>query len=153
MLNLRTSGALIAVLWLAGCASTPPKPPPVHDFAIREAVLEDALGQIGRPYVYGGADAGGFDCSGLTSHVYAKAGIQLPRTASAQLKAGRRIPFSSAAPGDLVFYRFGGGLHVTIYVGDGKVVHAPATGQTVHVSNVDTAYWRRHYVATVRELN
>lgn len=153
MRHLRARGMFIAVLWLAGCASTPPTPPPVHDFASREAVLEDALGEIGRPYVYGGADASGFDCSGLTSHVYAEVGIQLPRTAAAQLKAGRSIPFSSVAPGDLVFYRFGGGLHVTIYVGDGKVVQAPATGQTVHVSNVDTAYWRGHYVATVRLLN
>lgn len=153
MRRLRASGAFIAVLWLAGCASTPPVPSPVHDFATRETVLEDALGQIGRPYVYGGADANGFDCSGLTSHVYNEVGIHLPRTAAAQLDTGLRIPFSSAAPGDLVFYRFNGGLHVTIYVGDGKVVHAPATGQTVHVSNVDTAYWHRHYVATVRVLN
>ncbi len=143
----------VAVLWLAGGASTPPAPPPVYDFATREAVLEDALGEIGRPYVYGGADADGFDCSGLTSHVYAEAGIPLPRTAAAQRKAGRSIPFSSAAPGDLVFYRFGGGLHVNLYVGDGKVVHAPATGRTVHVSDVDHAYWQRRYVATVRILN
>ncbi len=143
----------MAVLWLTACASTPSTPPPVRDYARREAVLEDALGEIGRPYVYGGADADGFDCSGLARYVYAEAGVELPRTAAAQRRFGRSIPFSSAAPGDLIFYRFDGGLHVTLYIGDGKVVHAPATGQTVHVSQVDTKYWRSHYVATVRILN
>lgn len=144
---------LLAVLFVAGCAGTPPAPPPVRDYATREAVLEDALGEIGRPYVYGGADANGFDCSGLARYVYAEAGISLPRTAAAQRRAGRDIPFANAAPGDLVFFRFDGGLHVTVYVGDGKVVHAPATGQTVTVSRVDTPYWQSHYVSTVRVLN
>ena len=145
--------ALSGSIYLAGCASAPSPPPPVHDFAARESVLEDALGEIGRPYVYGGADTDGFDCSGLTRYVYDEAGVELPRTAAAQRKAGRSIPFSSAAPGDLVFFRFGGGLHVTIYVGNGKVVHAPATGQTVSISKVDTPYWRDHYAGTVRILN
>jgi Cell wall-associated hydrolases (invasion-associated proteins) len=142
----------LAALMLGGCAFAPSKPPPVRDFATREQVFEDALGEIGRPYVYGGADADGFDCSGLIRYVYDEAGVDLPRTAAQQLHAGRRIPFRYAAPGDLVFYSFGGELHVTIYIGNGQVVHAPATGQTVKVQNVDTPYWRDHYLATVRIL-
>ncbi|MDE2148296.1 MAG: C40 family peptidase [Gammaproteobacteria bacterium] len=146
-----------ATMWLAACASTPPNtlpsaPPPPHN-AIREALLEDALGEIGRPYVYGGADVDGFDCSGLTHHVYAEAGVSLPRTAAQQRQSGRTIPFADAAPGDLVFYRFGNGLHVTIYVGHGKVVHAPSSGESVTVTDVDTPFWRGHYLETVRVLH
>lgn len=146
-------------LGLAGCVSAPPALPPTpspaarHDYALRESVLEDALGEIGRPYVYGGADADGFDCSGLTHYVFGEAGVDLPRTAAQQLRTGLHVPYAQAVPGDLVFYRFGRSLHVTIYVGDGKVVHAPSTGQTVKVQDVDTPYWRERYVATVRVLN
>ena len=140
-------------LWLTACASTPATPPPAHDYATRESVLEDALGEIGRPYVYGGADADGFDCSGLVHYVYGEAGVSVPRTAAQLLRSGNDIPLSSAAPGDLVFFRIDGGLHVTIYVGNGKVVHAPASGQTVTVSKIGTGYWREHYLATVRILN
>lgn len=152
MRRLRLAIGLAASV-LSACAVRPPAPPPVHDRATRESVLEDALGEIGRPYVYGGADTQGFDCSGLTRYVYGEAGISLPRTAAEQRRAGHSIPFRDAAPGDLVFYRFDGGLHVTLYVGGGKVVHAPASGQTVTVSNVDNRYWRHHYVTTVRILN
>lgn len=152
MTGLRNSLVLTLMLWLSACASIPPQPPPpVHDFATRESILEDALGQIGRPYVYGGADYDGFDCSGLTHFVYAKAGVTLPRTAAQQLKVGQRIALRYAAPGDLVFFRFNGGLHVTLYVGHEQIVQAPKTGEMVHVSKIN-AYWRKHYVATVRVL-
>lgn len=113
----------------------------------------DALGQIGRPYVYGGADANGFDCSGLVYTVYARAGVKLPRTAAEQLEAGRRIPLQYAAPGDLVFYRIGAGMHVTLYIGHGKVVQAPASGKTVSIAHIDRSWWRQRYVGTVRVLN
>lgn len=142
----------LCILVLAGCSSTPSTPPPIQDFATRQSVLVDALGQIGRPYAYGGADADGFDCSGLVYHVYQKVGVQLPRTAAAQLKAGRRIPFSSVAPGDLVFYKIGGGMHVTIYVGHGEVVQAPKPGETVSIAHVTRKWWQQHYVGTVRIL-
>lgn len=149
---LRRVFILLAALCLAACSSIS-TPPPIQDYATRQSVLVDALGQIGRPYVYGGADANGFDCSGLVYHVYRKAGVQLPRTAAAQFKAGRRIPFSSVAPGDLVFYKIGGGMHVTIYVGHGEVVQAPKPGDTVSIAHVERKWWRKHYVGTVRILD
>jgi murein DD-endopeptidase len=142
--------ALLVALWLTACASAPP---PVTDFATRQAVLEEALGEIGRPYRYGGGDADGFDCSGLVRYVYGQAGIELPRTAAEQRRAGREIELRDAAPGDLVFYRFGSALHATIYVGDARVVHAPASGQTVSVTRIDNDYWRARLVSVVRILN
>jgi len=146
--NRRLYAALLCLL-LAACAS---HPPPVVDFHTREIVLETALGQIGRPYRYGGGDGDGFDCSGLVRYVYDQAGVNLPRTAHEQLDLGRSIPFVDAAPGDLVFYRFDGQLHVTIYVGDGRVVHAPSSGQDVTVSTVEGDYWSGRLVKVVRIL-
>ncbi|MBX6419920.1 MAG: C40 family peptidase [Nevskia sp.] len=143
-------GIPLLALSLAACATAPP---PVTDFATRQAVLEEALGEIGRPYRYGGGDADGFDCSGLVHYVFEQAGVELPRTAAEQRRAGRAIDFRDAAPGDLVFYRFGNTLHATIYVGDDRVVHAPASGQTVTVTRVDNDYWRERLVSVVRVLN
>lgn len=87
---------------------------------------------VGSRYVYGGTGNGGFDCSGLTQHVYRQHGRSLPRTASAQAAATRRVPLSQAKPGDLLFWtnRAGGVYHVGIYTGGGTYVHAstPGTG-------------------------
>lgn len=150
---------LAALLVLAGCAASfePPPAPAARsqvpeDVATREAVLETALGQIGRPYRYGGGDGDGFDCSGLVQYVYSEAGIALPRTAAQQLRVGAPVKLSQAAPGDLVFFRIDGGMHVGIYVGDGRVVHAPAPGKEVTVAPVTTPYWRDHFIEAVRVL-
>jgi murein DD-endopeptidase len=141
---------------LMGCASSfdrePERASVPADHSARQAVLMTALGQIGRPYRYGGADGDGFDCSGLTHHVYADVGVSLPRTAADQSRAGPRITVADAQPGDLVFFRTRAGDHVGIYVGDRRMVHAPSAGRTVSVSSLDTPYWRRHLLFAVRVL-
>lgn len=144
----------VILLWLAGCSTQPrvSAPQSVPDVAARHSVMMDALGQIGRPYVYGGADGAGFDCSGLVYDVYRKVGIELPRTAAQQYHSGKQIPFAEAAPGDLIFYRIGGGMHVTIYVGHDEVVQAPASGKTVSIAHISRPYWRDRYAGTVRIL-
>ena len=74
---------------------------------------------------------GGADCSGFTMAVYANFGIGLPHNAAAQSGCGTRVSLSDLQPGDLLFYDNGGGIgHVTMYIGDGQVVHAssPETG-------------------------
>jgi len=155
------AGAVLA----AGCAwhATEPEPQePVEvvkpvaastpHTALRETLLETALGQIGRPYRYGGGDGDGFDCSGLARHVYAEAGISLPRTAAEQRRTGRSIPLANALPGDLVFFDMGSSTHVGIYVGEGRVVHAPAKGKQVTVTSVTTRYWKQRLAAVVRIL-
>ncbi|WP_406410503.1 C40 family peptidase [Streptomyces sp. NBC_01614] len=128
-------------------------------------VLEAALSQRGVPYSWGGGNADGtsygiccspsgksgttikgFDCSGLTTYAYAKAGIQLPRTAAAQAGVGRRIPASlgtgALKAGDLVFYAYTPGrdstiYHVGIYVGAGQMVNAPRPGSVVRLHSVN----------------
>ena len=93
-------------------------------------VIEIAKQYIGTPYVYGGSTPAGFDCSGFTQYVFAKAGKSIPRVTTAQQAAA--TPVSSPQPGDLVF--FGSpSWHVGIYVGDGMMIDSPRTGSSVSI--------------------
>lgn len=143
----------LLLLLLAACAGSSLKPDPENDAARRQIVL-DALGQVGRPYQYGGTSPAGFDCSGLVQYVYRLAGVQLPRTTREQHAYGRAVDIASAEPGDLLFYSFGGhGIdHVAIYLGDDEAVHAPASGRSVIVAGVHLKYWQRHFVDARRVL-
>ncbi|WP_328317051.1 C40 family peptidase [Streptomyces sp. NBC_00388] len=95
------------------------------------AALNAAKTQMGKPYVYGATGPASFDCSGLTSWAYARAGVTIPRTSQAQANAGQRIYSQSALkPGDLVLF-YGDLHHIGIYAGNGQVLHAPHTGAVV----------------------
>jgi cell wall-associated NlpC family hydrolase len=121
----------------------------------REAIIETALGQVGRPYRYGGDTPQGFDCSGLVAYSYAEAGIAVPHSTSALRKAGSRIDLDDARPGDLLFYRFDrspNALHVAIYLGHGKMVHAPAAGKEVSVIHIEDSPWPDRFLGAVRLL-
>jgi cell wall-associated NlpC family hydrolase len=88
------------------------------------------------PYVWGGETPGvGFDCSGLTQWAYRQAGIDIPRSAAAQYTVGKAVSLDGLAPGDLIFYGSTASNihHVAMYVGDGKVVHAPTEGEDVRI--------------------
>ncbi|OLZ62703.1 hypothetical protein AV521_41235 [Streptomyces sp. IMTB 2501] len=92
-----------------------------------------ALEQLGKPYAWGAEGPGAYDCSGLTSQAWEHAGTPIPRTSQEQWQLLRRIPLGQLRPGDLVVY-FPEATHVAMYVGDGEVVQAPRTGETVKVS-------------------
>jgi peptidoglycan DL-endopeptidase CwlO len=99
--------------------------------------VDAAKAYLGVPYVWGGTDpARGLDCSGLVQRAYADVGVQLPRVAADQARAGVAVPdLAHARPGDLV--AFGSPVdHIGIYVGDGKMVVAPRTGESVKVQAV-----------------
>jgi peptidoglycan DL-endopeptidase CwlO len=89
-----------------------------------------AYNELGKPYVWGATGPGQFDCSGLTQHVWAAAGVQLPRTSQEQANAGQAVPVSDIRAGDLVVY-YPGATHIGIYVGHGLVIHAPRPGSYV----------------------
>jgi len=95
-----------------------------------------AYSELGKPYVWGATGPGQFDCSGLTQHVWAAAGVQLPRTSQEQAAAGPSVPVSAIRPGDLVVY-FSGQTHIGIYVGQGLVIHAPRPGSVVQFARLD----------------
>ncbi|WP_433524068.1 NlpC/P60 family protein [Nocardia pseudovaccinii] len=112
-----------------------------------------ACGQLGQPYVWGGngpAINGGWDCSGLTQAAYRTSGITLPRTTYDQIHTGARIPENQLAPGDLVFYGTTDNNvhHVGLFLGAGRMVHAPDVGQPVQVS--DYRYPGDDYYAATR---
>ena len=95
------------------------------------AVLAVAQQFVGLPYRYGGTTPAGFDCSGYTGFVYRAAGVRLPRTATQQMHATRRV--SDPRPGDLVFFPSGRSraYHVGIYAGDGYMYDSPRAGRSV----------------------
>ncbi|GGO81997.1 NlpC/P60 family protein [Wenjunlia tyrosinilytica] len=90
---------------------------------------------LGAPYSWASAGPHAFDCSGLTYWAYRQAGVTLPRTSQGQMNAGRHVPLSQARPGDLVVYR-SDASHVAMYVGDGRVIHAPYPGAKVRYDPV-----------------
>ena len=95
--------------------------------------LKYALAQIGDVYVWAAAGPTRWDCSGLTMRAFQNAGVSLPHSSRAQIRYGKNISFSSVKPGDLVFY--GKPIsHVAIYMGGGKMVHAPRPGKRVEVT-------------------
>jgi cell wall-associated NlpC family hydrolase len=105
-----------------------------------------AKNQIGDPYSYGSAGPGAFDCSGLTSFAFGKAGISLPRSSDAQGATVDRIGKDRMRRGDLMFFYSGGGVyHVGIYMGrkDGEriILHASQSGRPVQKDPVWTSSW------------
>ncbi|MDT0213188.1 C40 family peptidase [Rothia sp. ARF10] len=96
-------------------------------------VVNIARTLLGIAYVYGGDDPSGFDCSGFTQYVFRKAGISLPRTASAQQREGTRV--SNPQPGDLVFYG-SPAWHVGIYTGGDMMIDSPRTGKSTSERNM-----------------
>jgi cell wall-associated NlpC family hydrolase len=105
-------------------------PPGAAGVAINAAKQE-----IGIPYSWGGASPSGFDCSGLMLWAWAKAGVTLPHSSSAQSTMGVYVPLSQLQPGDLIF--FGSPVHhVGMYVGSGDMIDAPDTGSTVKIQPI-----------------
>lgn len=110
-----------------------------------DAVLARALSLQGTRYRPGGTSPEtGFDCSGFVGYLYRDIlGFQLPRSANEIWRFGRRVERSDLRPGDLVFYNTlrRPYSHVGIYLGDNQFVHAPASGGSVRIVNMDERYW------------
>jgi cell wall-associated NlpC family hydrolase len=116
--------------WLAGRSQR------IRPAERNAAAATAALGQLGVPYSYGGGSpSSGFDCSGLVSWAYAQVGVGLPHNTNAIWGALPRVPAGRMRPGDMVF--FSGLGHMGIYIGDGRYVHAPRSGEVVEVARLD----------------
>ncbi len=99
--------------------------------------VSEASHHSGQPYVYGAAGPTRFDCSGFTLYVFSRFGYRLPHNAAAQYNAVRHVPRSSLRVGDLLFFNGGGGIgHVGIYAGNGRMWHAPHSGDVVRLDPV-----------------
>lgn len=104
-----------------------------------ERAAKIALKAVGVPYRWGGASpASGFDCSGLVYWAYRHVGVELPHSSYALYDLGRQVPRSRLKAGDLVFFHGLG--HVGMYIGRGRMVHAPSSGKRVEIVSL-----RGHY--------
>jgi cell wall-associated NlpC family hydrolase len=169
-LRLGSVGLLVALL--SACAGHAPPPPqnprviqPAPSYGSSESfspaaqdVLFRALGLVGTPYRWGGnTPDSGFDCSGLIGFVYRDAaGIALPRTTHDMLgMRAQNVGIDDLQSGDLLFFATGGGStvsHAGIYVGEGRFVHAPATGGTVRLDSLSKPYWQKAYLNAKRVI-
>jgi cell wall-associated NlpC family hydrolase len=123
-----------------------PAPVPLSPAAARNGrAAQVALRYLGTPYAYGGSSPAGFDCSGLVAFAYGRVGVTLPHSSYALWDALPRVGRALLLPGDLVF--FNGLGHVGIYVGGGRYVHAPHSGEVVEVARLGA---RDDYLGAVR---
>ncbi|MEV7774418.1 C40 family peptidase [Kitasatospora sp. NPDC086791] len=126
-----------------------PSSDPAPASGSKEAAVDYALAQLGKPYVWGGDGPSGYDCSGLVQQAYRRAGIGLPRVADDQYAATTPISAGQLRRGDLVFWsdsgRASGIHHVGIYLGGGTFVEAPRPGKTVRVSTLAPGYYPTHF--------
>jgi len=117
----------------------------------RLIALDAAIAMLGTPYLFGGGNRRGIDCSGFTQRAYASAGIDIPRTADSQYEYGRKLKQGQVQAGDLVFYTTyePGASHCGIYMGNGKFIHSgSSTGVTV--ADAFTGYWGQRYYGACR---
>lgn len=121
-----------------------------------EDVLMHAIGLVGTPYRWGGnTPDSGFDCSGLIRYVFEQsANVSLPRTTQQMwAQGGSSVSRRQLRSGDVVFFATNGGKqvsHAGIYVGEERFVHAPSTGGTVRLDELNSPYWQKVYLAAKR---
>jgi cell wall-associated NlpC family hydrolase len=124
---------------------TPPPPKPT----LGEQAATIALRALGVPYRWGGASPeGGFDCSGLVHWAYANLGVELPHSSYALYDLGSRVPRGNLQPGDLLF--FSGLGHMGLYLGGGRMVHAPQSGRHVEIVTLGDSHYGERLVGARR---
>lgn len=117
--------------------------------SLGERAARITLTAVGTPYRYTGeSPASGFDCSGLVRWSYLRLGVELPHSSYRLASAGRPVPPAAAQPGDVLL--FAGLGHVGLYVGEGRMVHAPQSGRRVEVVRLGSAGYRGRLVGARR---
>jgi cell wall-associated NlpC family hydrolase len=105
-----------------------------------QAAIAFAREQIGKPYVWAADGPSSYDCSGLTMRAWQQGGVSLPHYSAAQYQQSEKVSIGELRPGDLVFYASGSSYtsiyHVGLYVGDGQMIEAPYTGESVRISSI-----------------
>ncbi|MFC4906832.1 C40 family peptidase [Actinomadura gamaensis] len=107
-----------------------------------------AYAQLGKPYQYGADGPSTYDCSGLTEKSWAAANVDIGRDTYAQWGNLRHVSRSDLQPGDLVFFSNLG--HVGLYIGNGKMIHAPHTGTVVQIADITSGYYQSNFYGAAR---
>ena len=148
---LKAAGVIEAFWVVAPDGSAPTAPGAAHlrptdERGLRASLVESARSYLGVPYLFGGTTERGFDCSGLTGAVYRLNGLRLPRSSQAQFEAGSPVGLDKARAGDLLFFatgRNGRVSHVGVYLGQGRFIHAPRSGQNIRQDELSDRYYRK----------
>lgn len=121
---------------------------------LREKIVKTAYKFLGVRYRMGADGFGAVDCSSLIKNIYAKYGINLPRTAREQFNIGFAVDIDELKPGDLLFFTTyaPGASHVGIYVGNGKFIHASSSFRRVTVANLNHPYFKRRFIGARRVI-
>jgi cell wall-associated NlpC family hydrolase len=130
-----------------GLAPAPAPRSTAQRLTVGGAAARFSLRFLGTPYSWAGTTPSGFDCSGFTRFVYAHFGISLPHSSYAQWMLGRHVTRGQLRPGDLVFFGLG---HVGLWLGHGRFVHAPQTGDVVSVERLRGGWYAGSYSGAVR---
>ena len=127
---------------------TPQDPTPVALTPVaklQEAAIA-AISFVGKPYFFGGTNPDiGFDCSGLVQYVLLQSGVKkLPRSSLEMYENSSPIEVDNLVVGDLLFFRTSNSQinHVGIYVGEGRFIHAPSSGNFVRLDKLEQNYWQ-----------
>jgi len=125
----------------------------------QKTAMNKLMDQIGKPYRWGGSSPRtGFDCSGLVYYAYKDlVKFRIPRTANEMyhLRDASPVNTRELQSGDLVFFRTQGrgtADHVGVYVGNGKFIQSPRSGQDIQITSLNEDYWQRHYVGARRVM-
>ncbi len=120
--------------------------------AIHEVLLS-CRSFMGTPYVWGGQQPGGFDCSGYVQYVFGKHGYRLPRTADIQFEVGQRVGMGQERPGDLVFFETyaPGASHVGVYLGRDYFIHA-SSSRGVTIDRLSSDFFAQRYLGARRNI-
>lgn len=117
--------------------------------SVVDAILEQAESYLGVPYVWGGADENGFDCSGLTYKVFNDNGIALPRTVSGIEEMGDLVERDNMLPGDIMIFH--NPTHTGIYMGNGEFIHCSSwQDRGVVITSIDHSNYLRRYYSSIR---
>ena len=119
-----------------------------NHLGLRERAATLALRMVGTPYRWGGESPGGFDCSGLVRWAYGRVGVELPHNSNALYVVGRAVSRTRLETGDVLF--FTGLGHVGLYLGGGRMVHAPYSGTSVEIVNLAESHYGSRLIGARR---